>query len=290
MATLPIEVGPRAAANTVRSGYAWLAPAVATLVLLLGLPLAATAYLSLSPNVLVQFEGLGLDNFRYLFGKAYYVDVLVRTLRISFLVTLVGLLIGYPAAYVLKGLPERFGSAMVVGLTFPILTGPLVVVLGWMILLSDGGPMLGPLVRRGVVEPLRLLGTETAIVVGLVHFTLPLVILTILSSLKQIPSDLIEAAHSLGAGPLRVFSRVVWPLSLPGVISASIISFSLAASAYVSPHYLGGATQLTLTTLVAQFILATFNSEMAAAAAVVLLVMMVIIIFAFTKFMSRLIR
>src|SRR5712692_10291765 len=93
MATLPIEVGPRAAANTGRSGYAWLAPAVATLVLLLGLPLAATAYLSLSPNVLVQFEGLGLDNFLYLFGKAYYVDVLARTLRISFLVTLVGFLI-----------------------------------------------------------------------------------------------------------------------------------------------------------------------------------------------------
>jgi len=163
-------------------------------------------------------------------------------------------------------------------------------VLGWMILLSDGGPLLGPLVRRGLLAPLRLLGTETAIVIGLVHFTLPFVILTVLSSLKQIPNDLIEAAHSLGAGPVRMFFRIVWPLSLPGVISASIIAFSLAASAYVSPHYLGGATQLTLTTLVAQFILATFNSELAAAAAVVLLVMMVVIIFAFTKLMSRLVR
>jgi ABC-type spermidine/putrescine transport system permease subunit I len=286
-----MDTASHASSDAVRwSAYGGLAPAFAVLFLLLALPLAATVYLSLSPNVLLPFNGPALDNFRYLFGKTYYVDVLARTMRISFVVTLIALLIGYPAAGVLKGLSERLGSTLIVGLTFPILTGPLVVVLGWMILLSDGGPLLGPLVRAGWIDPLRLLGSETAIVIGLVHFTLPFVILTLLSSLRQIPNDLIEAAQSLGADPLRMFLRVVWPLSLPGVISASIIAFSLAASAYVSPHYLGGATQLTLTTLVAQFILATFNSEMAAACAVVLLVLMAVIIFAFTKLTARFLR
>lgn len=271
---------------------AWLAlcPAVAAILLLLVIPLAATVYLSLSPNVLVQFDGPAVDNFVYLFGKPYYLDVLLRTLRVSFLVTLVCLLIGYPAAYALKEFSDQTGSALIIMLTFPILTGPLVVVLGWMILLSDGGPLIRPLVQSGLTTPLRLLGTETAVVIGLTNFTLPFVILTLYSSLKQIPHDLIEAARSLGASGPKVLRNVIWPLSLPGVLSASIIGFSLAASAYVSPHYLGGATRLTLTTLVAQFILATYNSEMAAAAAVVLLVIMAAIIFFFTRFVTRFIR
>lgn len=272
------------------TAYLALAPAVVVLVLLLVVPLTATVYLSLSPNVLVRFEGPGLDNFVYLFGKPYYVDVLVRTLRISFVTALIALVVGYPAAYVLKDLSERTGGALIIALTFPILTGPLVIVLGWMILMSDGGPLIRPLVRLGLSGPWRLLGTEAAIVVGLVHFTLPFVVLTIYSSLKQIPNDLVEAARSLGAGAAQVFRRVVWPLSLPGVLSASIIAFSLAASAYVSPHYLGGATRLTLTTLVAQFILATYNAEMAAAAAVVLLAIMAAIIFLFTRAVSGHIR
>ncbi len=272
------------------AAWALLAPAIAFLAVCLLAPLAATAWLSLSPNVLVKFDGPGLDNYRYLFGKAYYFDTVLRTLRIAFNVTFVALAVGYAAALALKGVARRLGSTLIVGLTFPILAGPLIIVLGWMILLADGGPLIRPLVQAGWIGPLRLIGTETAIVIGLVHFTLPFVILTVYASLSQIPDDLVEAARSLGAGPLQVFRRVVWPLSLPGVLSAALIAFSLAASAYVSPHYLGGAAQLVLTTLVGQFILTTFNSQMAGAAAMLLLVVMVILIFAFTRLMSRFIR
>ncbi|MGQ0662410.1 MAG: ABC transporter permease [Pseudomonadota bacterium] len=270
--------------------YLPLAPATACLALFLLVPLAASAYLSVSPNVLVQFEGPGLGNYAYLFGKAYYLDVLARTFRLAVIAAAVALVVGYPAAYVLKGLSERYGGMLVIGLTFPILCGPLVVVLGWMILLADGGPLVRGLAAFGIARALRLIGSETAIVIGLVHFVLPFVVLTLLSALKQIPDELMEAATSLGAGRVRRFWAVVWPLSLPGVLSASLIAFSLAASAYVSPHYLGGATQLTLTTLVAQFILATFNTEMAAAASIVLIMLMVAVIFAFTRLVSRAIR
>jgi len=270
--------------------YLPLVPALLFLAVFLIAPLAATVWSSLSPNVVIKFEGHGFDNFRYLFGKAYYIETILRTLRIALIVTLIALAVGYPAAYILRDLSERIGATMIIVLTFPILTGPLVVVLGWMILLSDGGPLIHPLTQMGWLKPLRLLGTETAIVIGLVHFTLPFVILTVFSSLKQIPDDLLEAARSLGAGRLQVLARVVWPLSLPGVLSATLIAFSLAASAYISPHYLGGPTQLVLTTLVGQFILATFNSELASAAAILLLVIMAAIIFAFTRFVTRFIR
>jgi putative spermidine/putrescine transport system permease protein len=272
------------------AAWALLAPAVVFLLLCLVLPLAATAWLSLSPNVLVKFDAPGLDNFRYLFGKAYYYDAILRTLRVAAHTTWIALVLGYAAALALREVAERIGSTMMVGLTFPILAGPLIIVLGWMILLADGGPLIGPLVQAGWIRPLRLIGTETAIVIGLVHFTLPFATLTIFAALKQIPDDLIEAARSLGAGRWQVFRRVTWPLSLPGVVSATLITFSLAASAFVSPHYLGGAVQPMLTTLVSQFILATFNSEMAAAASMLLLAIMVLLAFAFTKFLARFIR
>jgi ABC-type spermidine/putrescine transport system permease subunit I len=270
--------------------YAPLLPALVFLTLFLVLPLLATVWLSLSPNVLIKFDGPGLENFSYLLGKPYYLDVLWRTLRIATITTALALLLGYPAAWLLRDVSERVGSTMIIALTFPILAGPLVVVLGWMILLSDGGPLIRPLVRLGLIGPLRLLGTESAVVVGLVHFTLPFVVLTLFSVLKQIPGDALEAARSLGAGRVQVMRRVVWPLSLPGVISAALIAFSLAASSYVSPHYLGGATTLTLTTLVAQFILATYNSELAGAAAVMLLIVMAVIVFGFTKLTARAVR
>lgn len=267
--------------------YLPLVPGLLFLLLFLILPLCATLWLSLSPNVLVTFEGPGLDNFKYLLGKPYYLDVLWRTLRFAGIATVIALLLGYPAAYLLRDVSERLGSTMVIGMTFPILAGPLVVVLGWMILLSDGGPVLRPLIQLGLAGPLRLLGTQTAVVIGLVHFVLPFVVLTLYSSLKQIPGDTLEAARSLGAGRLHVLRYVVWPLSLPGVVSATLIAFSLAASSFVSPHYLGGATQLTLTTLVAQFILATFNTEMAGAAAIMLVTLMALIIFSFTKLTAK---
>ena len=265
-------------------------PAAIFLTIFFIVPLVVTIVLSLSPNVLVHFPGLGLGNFRYLFSKPYYTGVLVRTLNIAVLTTVSALLIGYPAAYALRNIGDRLSSTLVIGLTFPILAGPLTVVLGWMILLADGGPLLGPLRRWSFPRVPHVMGTETAIVIGLVHFTLPFVILAIYSSLKQIPNELVEAARSLGAGATGTFTRVIWPLSLPGVISASLIAFSLAASAYVTPYYLGGPGHLTLTTLVGEFILGTYNSEMAAAASVLLLILMAVLVFAFTKFTSRFVR
>jgi putative spermidine/putrescine transport system permease protein len=270
--------------------YLPLAPALLFLVVFLVLPLLATIWLSLSPNVLIKFDGPGLANFGYLLGKPYYLDVLWRTLRLAAITTAVALLLGYPAAWVLRELSERAGSTLIIALTFPILAGPLVVVLGWMILLSDGGPLIHPLVQLGLIGPVHLLGTEAAVVVGQVHFTLPFVVLTLFAALKQIPADALEAARSLGAGRVQVLRHIIWPLSLPGVVSACLIAFSLAASSYVSPHYLGGAATLTLTTLIAQFIMATYNTQLAGAAAVMLLIVMAVIVFGFTKTATRAVR
>ncbi len=254
------------------------------------MPLCATVWLSLAPNTLVRFPGHGLGNYAYMAGKPYYTGVAVRTFRLAFETTALALLIGYPAALALRDLPARVANAVTLTMTLPILAGPLVVVLGWMILLSDGGPLLRPLAQWGLIGRLRLLGSETGIVIGVVHFILPFVVLSLASVLRAIPAPLLEAASSLGASSWQCFRAVVFPLSLPGLLSAAIIALSLSMSSFIAPHYLGGPSDLTLTTLVAQFVLATYNGQLAAAVSVVLLVAMTGLILALTAGLSRRVR
>jgi putative spermidine/putrescine transport system permease protein len=267
-----------------------LIPSMLLLAAVLGVPMIFIVVSSLQPNVLLNFTGPALDNYSYLAGRAYYIDVVIRTFQQAALTTLFAVPLGYAAAIMLCELSGRLGNLAAIGVTFPILSGPLVVALGWMSLLPDGGPLFGPLIRAGLIAPPRLLGTQLAVVISLVQFTLPFAMLTLFTALRQIPPPLYEAAASLGAGPLRSFLRVTLPLSLPGVLSTAIIVFSLAASSYISPHYLGGASELTLTTLIAQFVLATYNGPLAAASAIILLLLMVIVIASLTKAIGRMIR
>lgn len=294
-----VQHQPANASSSRRSPLRWLRdnvmlllllPNVALLILMLGLPLAVVAWTSLQPNVLLSFQGPGIENYQYLFSKAYYVNTIIRTISIASLTTIIALPLGYLAALLLRNLTGQLGNLAIMGLTFPILTGPLVVVLGWMALLPDGGPVFSPLIRWGLIAPPKLLGTQGAIIVSLVQFTLPFAVLTLYTSLRQIPHQLYEAAQNLGASETRAFLHVTLPLSLHGVLSAAIITFSLAGSSYVSPYYLGGASQLTLTTLIAQFIIATYNDAMAAASAVVLLVIMAVVLLVLTKIIGRMIR
>ncbi len=267
-----------------------LLPSAVLLLMFLVLPLCATVWLSLEPNVLVRFQGHGLGNYAYLAGRSYYLGVLTRTVRLAVESTVIALVLGYPAALALRGESERTAGTLSLLMMLPVLAGPLVVVLGWMILLSNGGPVLGPLVRWGVLDRVRWLGSETGILIGVVHFVLPFVVLSLASVVRSVPQALLEAAQSMGAGPVARFRLVVFPLALPGLVSASVIAFTLSMSSFVAPHYLGGPADLTLTTLISQFILATFNGQLAAAAATVLLVVMTAVIGAVTVGAGRIVR
>ena len=267
-----------------------LFPSLLLVGLFLGVPLIVVLISSFEPNVLISADGPGLFNYQYLIAKPYYFNILTRTIRLAVLGTLFTLPFGYIAAMLLLRLSGRAVNFAMMGLTFPILAGPLVVILGWMALLPNRGPIFGPLVRWGWISPPDILGTETAVLISLVQFMLPFAILTLYTSLRQIPRDLYEAANSLGAGPVQGFLHVTLPLSLPGVLSSAIILFSLGASSYISPHYLGGASEMTLTTLIAQFILATYNSPLAAASAILLLIVMVACMLGLLALFSRLIR
>lgn len=269
-----------------------LLPCLLFLLLFMILPLLLSLYQSLQPNQLVRGEGVapGLVNYEYLMRRSVYVEVFVRTLRLSLFVTFFACLIGYPTALALRRYHARLGSTVILGLSYPILAGPLVVVIGWMVLFPRGGPINSFLLGIGVIRnPITFIGTETAVIISLTQFTLAFVVLNILNSLMRIDPALTEAAESLGANPLRAFFHVTWPLSLPGVLSGSILAFSLVVSAFVAPRYLGGETLLVVTTLIAQFMLTTFNLELASAAAVILVIVSLAMLFVYNRLVGSVI-
>lgn len=267
-----------------------VSPALVFLGVFLVLPLAITLYNSLLASpVLQRPDGyVGPANYLYISRTAFYVEVVLRTLRICSIVVIFTILLSYPTAWVFRRHARLAGGSAILILSFPMLAGPLVVVLGWMILLADGGPINDWLILLGITDsPIEIMRSEAAIVISLVQFTIPFAVLNIFNALSQIERHLIEAAESLGATPIRQFWHVILPLSLPGVLSAAIITFSLAISSFIAPAYLGGGTKLVMTTLITETMLGSYDLPMASTIAVVLLVFSLAIVVAMNAALTR---
>ena len=282
---------PRGAVDTGdRQARLLVAPALLFLGLFLVLPLALTLYHSLRASpVLLQPDGyLGLANYVYIASTRFYVEVVLRTLRICSIVVVFTLLLSYPTALIFRRHARLAGGTPILILSFPMLAGPLVVVLGWMILLADGGPINDWLILLGITDsPIEIMRSEAAIVIALVQFTIPFAVLNIFNALSQIERHLIEAADSLGATALRRFWHVTLPLSLPGVLSAAIITFSLAISSFIAPAYLGGGTKLVMTTLITETMLGSYDLSMASTIAVVLLSFSLLVVVVMNAALTR---
>ena len=267
-----------------------LLPATVLLFVFMVLPLCSMLWLSLSPNALVHFKGPGFGNYAYLLGKPYYLRVGLRTLRLALLCTGLSILLGLPAALAMRRESPEAVRGLTLAMTLPVLAGPLVVVLGWMVLLSDGGPLLQPLRALGLIGRVKLLGSETGIVIGVVHFVLPFVVLSLTSAVRAIPAELSEAARDLGASWWQEVLYLTLPLLAPGLVAATVVALSLSMSSFVAPHYLGGPADLTLTTLVSQFVLATYNGQLAATVSMILLVVMTALLALLTAGTARWVR
>jgi putative spermidine/putrescine transport system permease protein len=274
-----------------------LFPALIFFVIFLIVPMAIVIYYSLQPNPLILDgpENLSLNNYVYFFERSHYVKVIFHTLRLSVIATAGSLLIGYGAALILRKMSERIGNTAVLLLAFPILSGPIVVVMGWMLLLTSKG-----FVGRGIsiwqtilglpVSNVRLLGTDFAVIIGMIQFNLAFVILNLLNVMLKIQPTLEEASMNLGATRWQTFFKIIWPLSLPGVLSASLIAFALSMNSFVNPIYLGNRSRYVMTTLITNFMFGQYNWQMASATSVILLFISLIIILLYNHVFTRAIK
>jgi putative spermidine/putrescine transport system permease protein len=272
------------------SPIAWLlAPALLLFVLFFVLPFGVMAMMSFysgnpvtNPNAFLTTRHYE----RFIFDTAgIYHDALWSTLRIGLITTVVSLLIGYPLAHWMARMQSRLGHALVLmAVIAPMLTGIVVRTFAWMTLLSDKGVINQTLMSLGLIsQPLKLMYTETGIVVGLVHIYVPFMVLTLTGVIGRIDERLEQAAENLGASPLRAFLEVTLPLSLPGILAGSLLVFALAISAYVTPILLGGFQIMTLPILIYQQISANFNVGFAAALGIVLLMISLLLVIAYNR-------
>jgi len=189
-----------------------------------------------------------LDTYsRFLFDDYYHL-IIYDTLRMAALVTVISLIVGYPLAYALYRI-NRPGLQRWLGLLIfsPILVSVVVRSYGWIVLLSDQGPVNWLLLKLAIVsEPITLVFNLVGVVISLTHVFLPFVVFPIFSSLTRLDPALKEAAEDLGAGWWTAFRRVTLPLSLPGVVAGAQICFTLALGAFVTPSMLGGGRVLVL--------------------------------------------
>jgi putative spermidine/putrescine transport system permease protein len=189
----------------------------------------------------IMVETFSLDNYVKFFSDPYYTGVLWTTLRVAALCTVVCLILGLPLAYVLARTQSRFKNVMIMLVVLPLFVGNAVRAAGWMTVFGSKGFLNVSLMQVGVIsEPLQIMYTEGAVVAGIIAVNLPYMVLTLQSVIEGINRNVEEAAFSLGAGPITMFRRVLLPLSLPGLLAGTILTFILGMNAYATPVLLGG--------------------------------------------------
>jgi len=229
-----------------------------------------------------------LENYLRFLLDPFYRGILLSTLRLAAIVSAAALLIAYPLAYYLSRTTSRVKGWLVFLLLTPLMVGIVVRTYGWIVLLGRNGTINQLLLAAGIVrEPVRILFTETAVVLGLIEVLLPYMIFPLISALQKVDTSLEAAASTLGAGPLEVLRRVVLPLSLPGIVSGTVIVFTLSAGAIVTPAILGGPRTQTMGTLIYQLMTATLNWPFGSAVAFILLAFEAIPVFLFFSVTAR---
>lgn len=258
-----------------RTIVALTGPAYAWLAVTIFLPLLAMLYFSFLSATPIggRTAHFTLANYTDFFTKHIYWYNAWRSFELGLYVTGICLLIGYPAAFCLaKRIKGRAREAMFLLIILPFWSNGLVRTFSWTMVLR---------------EPVDLLFTYPAIVIGLVHAYLPYAILTIFVSLQAIDDRLIEAAESLGASRRQIFTRVVLPLSMPGVLSAVFLIFVPVIGSFMEPRILGGRSAIMLGPIIEGQFITAFNWPLGAALSFIMLGIVLIILLASTPVLRR---
>ena len=218
----------------------------------------------------------------------YYQTIFLRTLGLALAVTVGAVVLGVPEAYIIYRMRPRWRACFLILTLAPLLISAVVRTLGWSILLSQNGIIGSVLVWLGLMDSnAQLLFSFWAVVVVLIHALVPLVILSVWTSLQGIDPQSCDAALSLGAGQLTVWRRIVLPQVLPGVLSGSLMTFALSASAFATPALIGGRRLKVAATAAYDEFLNTLNWPMGATIAVLLLLTNLLVIGVYGKLVER---
>jgi len=249
-----------------RSILAWCLPAFLLLMCFFVVPVVMLLLRSVTEPT------FGLHNYAELLGGTTYLKVFVNTFVVATIVTLVSLLLGYPLAWLLAIMPQRWARVILGIIVLSMWTNLLARTYAWMVLLQRTGLINKWLMAMGLTEqPIALVNNLVGVCIGMTYIMLPFIILPLMGVLRSIDPSILRAAALCGASKWQCFSRVLLPLSLPGIATGTLMVFVMSLGYFVTPALLGGTANMMLAELVAQFVQSLVNWGMGGAAALLLL-------------------
>jgi putative spermidine/putrescine transport system permease protein len=254
-----------------------LAPSILILAGFFVLPLLVV----LNNSILDDNGTITFQHYLLYFKDQHYLSITWRSIKVSLIATFITLIVGYFIAYFTTKYMKnkKLKRIAYIIIISPLFTSAVVRSFGWMVILGNNGFINKTLLDLGVIsQPLRLLYNETGIIIGLVYILAPFMILSITTVLENIDSRLEEAAADLGLGPLQTFLKVTLPLTVPGILAGSVMVFSLAISAYVTPAMLSGGKVQLIATVIYEQMMQLFNYQFGSAIAFAVLVFSFLII------------
>ncbi|MGI6013613.1 MAG: ABC transporter permease [Oscillospiraceae bacterium] len=217
-------------------------------------------------------------------GMQDYLPVFLRSFHLAILATVICLLLGYPLAYILSHIRKRFQKLALMLIILPMWMNFLLRTYAWMSILENTG-LLNRLLSALGLDTISIINTQPAIVLGMVYNFLPFMVLPVYSVIIKIDHSLIEAAQDLGAHPAQVFSRVIFPISLPGVLSGVTMVFVPSVSTFIISQLLGGGKFMLLGDLIeSQFLGAAYNPYLGSAISLVMMIIVTFCIWMMNKF------
>jgi putative spermidine/putrescine transport system permease protein len=269
---MSVTVGTGAVKTKRESTLGYLLPALLLIAFFFIVPVLMLLMRSvLEPEV-------GLQNYEALLGSTTYLRVFLNTFMVASVVTLVSIVIGYPVAWLLAIMPERWSRVVLAIIVLSMWTNLLARTYAWMVLLQRTGVINKTLMGLGLIDtPLALVNNLVGVTIGMTYIMLPFVILPLMGVIRTIDPAILRAAALCGAGKMQCFLRVLLPLSLPGIAAGALMVFVMSLGYFVTPALLGGTSNMMLAELVAQFVQSLVNWGMGGAAALVLLVVTLVL-------------
>lgn len=255
-----------------------VAPAVLYLIVLFVVPIGYMLALSVTDPT------LSLANYRRLFTVPLYLDVLLNTFKLAFIVTLACLALGYPLAYVMARRNDWVATVFLVAVGLSFWTGFIVRTYAWLVILGRRGPISALYAFAGLGPPPQLLFTSFASALGMIHILLPYMVLALYGVMRKIDPSYLRAAESLGARPFAAFRDVFLPLSLPGVVNGCVLVFTICLGFYITPILLGTPRDMMISQLINQQIEDLLAWGFASAIATVLLAATLLLLAVYNRF------
>ena len=261
-------------------------PALAYLAVFFVVPLWALLRTSLSSNTGSVFDPTLTFNWEFSnYSEAFsqYTEQIARSFEYALSATLLALLFAYPLAYVIAFKAGKWKNLLLGLVIVPFFITFIVRTLAWKTIFGDDTFVVSILDTLGLTENGRILSTKYAVIGGLTYNFLPFMILPIYVSIEKIDPRLLEAARDLYAGGFRTFRKVLLPLSMPGVLAGSLLTFIPAAGDFVNAQYLGGVNQTMVGTVIQSQFLVTKDYPLAAALSFVLMLIILVAVLIYTR-------